>query len=205
MYNNILVAIIHVPGRNDDNFNELKLLLGQFDIFIPQTGFYGNRWKEIKDFFLGGNYKSVFVICSDVRIVCGDIVGEIIKFSHDSTIGTFGFGTINNFTFPWLAFNNLELIRKVPFIEGYCFGANKELVEKLELNNTYGYGLDVEMGYKSHCNCLKCILSNVVCISHDFGKSYDNSIAKEEYHAYLNDNIDVHNFLKTLNIHEPIQ
>jgi hypothetical protein len=200
----ILVGIIHVPGKDDENFELLKTQLSSFDIYVPRVGFYGNRIKEIRAYFEENDYYSLFLICSDVRIVCGNIVDKIEEYANDSSIGCYGFGTINNCTFPWLKYDNINLTKTVPFVEGYCFGANKALIKQLELENIYGYGMDVEMGYRSHASELKCIISNDVCISHAYGKSYDDSEATKEYQNFLISNPDIHTFLKNRSVYTSI-
>jgi len=200
----ILISIIHEPPRCDDNFERLKYFFRDFDIYIPKGGFYGDRWKSTKNFISSNNYDSVFLICSDVSIVCGDVIEKIKEYANNVHVGAYGFGTINNCTFNWQRYNNIERIKSVPFIEGFCFGANKSLLNHLELDNVYGYGVDVEIGYKSHLNGLHCILDNEVCISHQHGKNYDNNEATKEYSNYLLKNSNVLKFLNNLNIPHPL-
>jgi len=200
----ILVAIFHKPGKDDENFELLKVQLASFEIYIPRVNFFGNKWKETKAYVLSHGYDSLFIICSDVKIVMGDIGKKIREFATSNDIGVYGFGTVNNCTFTWLKYNNIEQTKSVPFIEGYCFGVNKGLLKYLELENVYGYGLDVEMGYKSHLNKFNCILSNDVCISHAYGKSYNDHEATREYESFLLGNPHIHKYLKDLNIYTPV-
>ena len=200
----ILISIFHKDGKDNENFNRLKAFFKNFDIYIPHVEYYGNKWTATKDFFINNNYNTLFVICSDVSIVCGDISSKIKEYSNNQFLGTFGFGTINNSTFPWLKYDSTQLIKDVPFIEGYCFGVNEKLLAYLELENQYGYGIDVEMGYKAHLNGLRCILSNEVCISHAFGKSYDNTLAINEYRKFLIEEPQIQQFLNNLSIPHPL-
>lgn len=200
----ILVSIFHKDGRHNDNFKKLSELFTNFDLYIPNVDFYGNKWKDVKDFFLSNEYESIFVICSDVSVVCGDIIGKIEKYGQTPGIGSYGFGTIKQTTYTWLRYNNVQNVKSVPFIEGYCFGASKDLIKSLELDSIYGYGLDLEMGYKSRLIGLRCIVDNEVCIKHEYGKSYDDGEAKKEYHSVLAQYPDLNNFLKSLNIYEPV-
>ena len=100
--------------------------------------------------------------------------------------------------------NNLQLVKTVPFIEGFCFGANKRLIKLLEYECIYGYGLDVEMGYRTYKNGMKCVVNNEICISHDYGKSYSDIEAKKEYHHFLRINPNIIKFLKEIGIYESI-
>jgi GT2 family glycosyltransferase len=200
----ILISIFHKPGKDDSNFERLKSTFNSFDIFIPEVNYYGNKWREAKKEFIDKDYDSLFVICSDVSLVCGSLIKKIKQYSSDQSIGMYGFGTINNYTFQWLGYDNIHLIKEVPFVEGYCFGMNKKVVKYLELDTAFGYGLDVEIGYKSIINGLKCIIDSGVCINHQFGKSYNNEEATKEYREYLLANPSVHNFLKRLKVPTPI-
>jgi GT2 family glycosyltransferase len=200
----ILVSIFHKDGKDNGNFEKLKTIFKCFDVYIPDVEFYGRKWLETKRYFLSNEYDSLFVICSDVSIICGDIIRKIEEYACDEKMGVYGFGTINNCTFDWLKYDNIQLIKSVPFIEGYCFGVNKKLFKLLELDGVYGYGIDVEMGYKANLHGLKCIVDSAVCIRHEYGKSYDNTEAKKEYHRSLIKNPDINNYLRRLNIFEPI-
>lgn len=200
----ILVCIFHKPGANERNYENLRQVFNGFDIYVPTIDYFGNKWNDAKKYFSENGYDSLFVICSDVSIVCGNISDVLKTFCIDKGVGMYGFGTINNYTFNWLRYDNINLLKDVPFIEGYCFGINKALLPHLQLTNTFGYGLDVEMGYQSHANGLKVVLSSEVCISHEFGKSYDDTAATEEYISFLVSNPQVHSFLKSLNIYTPV-
>jgi len=181
----ILVAIFHKDGIHNENFTELNSIFREFDLYIPTVEFYGNKWKDTKAFFINNDYDSLFLICSDVKVVCGNIKSRIAYYANDKQLGTYGFGTLNKFTFIWQQYNSFELIRNVPFVEGYCFGVNKTLLVQLEWDDIYGYGLDVEMGYKSYINGMKCVIDSTVCVWHDGGKSYDDTVATSEYIDFL--------------------
>jgi len=200
----ILVSIIHVDGDYNNNFDRLKVMFCEFDIYVPKHGFYGNRWTEIKRYFLETHYDSLLLICSDVSIICGDIIHYIKTYANDKSVGCYGFGTIYKSTFNWQRYDNIHLIKHVPFIEGYCFGVNKEVFKYLELENVYGYGIDVEIGYKSNINGLKCIINNEVCIRHEYGKSYDDNEATKEYRAFLTDHSNIYWYLRQFNIPTPM-
>lgn len=199
----ILIAVFHKKGKNDDNFEKLMTFFNEFDVFVPEVDFYGNKWRITKDHFLKEEYDSLFVICSDVRVVCGNVLDKIRLYGKDKSIGTYGFGTIGYCTFDWLKYDNVQLQKTVPFIEGYCFGVNRTLLKCLNLSNIYGYGLDVEMGYKAHANNLRCFVDNSVCIHHEYGKSYSDMDATEEYKQFLSSNRDIHDYLIKLNIPRP--
>src|ERR1700761_8032709 len=111
----ILVAIFHKPGANDSNFEVLKTLFNEFDTFIPEVDYYGNKWRETKELMKKGEYDSLFLICSDVSVICGDIISKIKEYAPYRTIGVYGFGTIGWCTFTWLHYNSLQKVIDVPF------------------------------------------------------------------------------------------
>ena len=51
----ILVSIFHKEGKYNDNFESLKIIFSEFDIYIPKIEFYGNKWKETKNYFLANS------------------------------------------------------------------------------------------------------------------------------------------------------
>ena len=96
------------------------------------------------------------------------------------------------------------MIKSVPFIEGYCFGANKNLIQNLTIDSIYGYGIDVEIGYKANVSGLQCCVYNNVCIKHEYGKSYSDNEATEEYKQLLHTNPELLQYLRFLDIARPV-
>ena len=202
---NILVAIIHHGDKYLEYCEKLKTTFAGFDMCIPTVDLYGRKWAEVKKRVLENGYDSVFLICSDVRVVCGDVVGKIRQHAADRTVGSYGFGTINNFTFGWLGYDNANLVKAVPFIEGYCFGVNRKVLERTHMKSTYGYGIEVEIGCRAQQMGLQCLVDSEVCISHAYGKSYSDTKASNEYRDFLVENPDVASFLNSRNIPHPMK
>ena len=181
-----------------------KIIMDDFDVKLDNvyyTGLLNQSFKET----IERNKKKCFFIASDVYINnISDIVEYISLLEDDvylwapSSSGQSHIHCKNK---------NSGGVREVPYLEGFCFLSDIEVIKNLYPINTqknkYGFGIDLLMGF----NCIKllkkkCVIDDRIEIYHREGTGYDQSKALYDmYNWMLNDfNNDVTEYTKLYSI-----
>jgi hypothetical protein len=181
-----------------------NIVIDDFDVKLNNvyyTGLLNQSFKETID----RNKKRCFFIASDVYI---DNSLEIKNFisSLDEDIYLWAPSSRGQ-SHLHCKNQNSKNFREVPYLEGFCFLSNVEVVKNLypisTVKNKYGFGIDLLMGF----NCIKvlkkkCVIDDRVEIYHREGTGYDQSKALFDMYNWMlsNFNNDVVEYTKLYSI-----
>lgn len=204
---NILVCITN--HNNNDNSIKLKkdfskyfesiiidsksdLIIDEFDIKLENvyyTGLLNQSFKET----IEKNKKKCFFIASDVYIDnISDIVDCILSLDDDIYLWA---PSSRGQSHDHCKNKKSTSLREVPYIEGFCFLSDIEVVKNLypicTKRNKYGFGIDLLMGF----NCIKllkkkCVVDDRVEIYHREGTGYDQSKALYDMYNWMLNNFN---------------
>lgn len=177
-----------------------EILMDDFDIKLDNvyyTGLLNQSFKET----INRDKNKCFFIASDVYI---DDISNIFNYisSLDDDIYLWAPSSRGQ-SHTHCKNKNSGGLREVPYLEGFCFLSDIEVIKNLypisTQKNKYGFGIDLLMGF----NCIKllkkkCVIDDRIEIYHREGTGYNQSKALYDmYNWMLNDfNNDVIEYTK---------
>ncbi len=80
-------------------------------------------------------------------------------------------------------------LRKVPFVEGFIFLCDMSILKEIcpinTLNNKYGWGLDIAMGYFANEKGQVCVIDDNIEVTHAEGTGYSRELAEAEMYSWV--------------------
>lgn len=79
---------------------------------------------------------------------------------------------------------NTSKMGKATFTDGFCFAANKDLLNQMypvDVSiNSLGHGLDIYLGYLALINNKQCLIDNDITVKHPKGSGYSGKLARKQ-------------------------
>lgn len=150
--------------------------------------------KSDKPFYTGNFNKAceLFLKSNEDRclIVCADIVADYIRLSDKikklpDCVGVYTPAVLGkSFDFEKPVGNGL---RQIQFAEGMILCISREIIQEIYPieHNTYGWGVDMFVGYVCRNMGHTCVVDNDITVYHPFGKAYSGKKARTDMRRYI--------------------
>lgn len=176
-----------------DSGSDLKGFENVFELELDNV-YYTKLLLESLKFFLRNDEKVFGFVCSDIVICdCKKLVDTINDIFNNSNIGVYSPSSTGRSLKHCKNFQTGD-IRDVPFVEGFCFFAERFIIEEfMEYDfsvNKLGWGLDVLMGFLCQKNKMRCVIDDRIVIEHFNETGYSMAEASKEmykWHQSIND------------------
>ena len=200
--NKILVCITN--HNNNDNSKKLKKEFSEYiDTIIIDSGsteklddfdlkldniYYSGLYNESINQCLIRNKEYLYFIASDVFIdQVSSIVDIIINLNDDIYLWA---PSSKGQSHEHCKNKNTNGYRNVSYLEGFTFLVNIEVCKKFypinRINNFYGYGIDILLGYYTINEFKKlCVVDDRVEVYHLEGTGYNQNIALQEMYNWF--------------------
>ncbi len=161
-----------------------------FDHVFGNIYYSGLLNEAFKVLTIDGNYKYLLVITSDVQVLNSkQLVNRISQVLKKPKNGVYA-PTVDDSAHPHMEYKDSGGLRKVAFVEGFCFAVKSDLLAKVCPINTdlnrIGHAVDMYIGYMAMCNGLYSLADDAIKVIHPRGSGYSDTDARNQRDRWMN-------------------
>ena len=151
--------------------------------------YYSGLFNQAVETLLKSNKTWLLFIASDVRVAnYGIFMQRLLRAMESKNIGVYSpCSSGSNHRQMWC--KNSGKMRPVAFVEGYCFAARRDLLEKIypvdAAINRMGWGIDVYLGYYAFKQGLLSVVDDRVRVEHPIESGYCSDTARKQRDQWL--------------------
>ncbi len=156
---------------------------------LNENIYYSGLFNQAVAALLKSDKKWLLFVASDVKVSnYGIFLQRLLCAMENRNIGVYAPNSSgSNHRQMWCKHSGS--MRPVPFVEGYCFAARRDLLEKIYpvdvAINRMGWGIDVYLGYHAFHQGLLSVVDDRVKVEHPIESGYCSDTARKQRDQWL--------------------